>query len=254
MPSPPALAFTTSAPISGSWKNSSPASSAARFSVNCSPPTRSRPARCCSVINYSANSSSSAAAPTSSRAKNSRVHPPPCSPPRKTRASRSIRSKKPTAICLAKSNLLSRRKNRCSRSRRIRSGCIRRLVPHQGRPARRGVFGQKNLRPSAWQSRTCFREGKTAVRARAVSDLGPSAALFPTKEDPRVAEYSVKKTYGHLLGKVELAFEKEKPLFALAPYHPLDYPVGAVDEKGNFEIGRQRRSEERRVGKECRSR
>src|ERR1017187_8511100 len=69
---------------------------------------------------------------------------------------------------------------------------------------------------------------------------GASAALFPTKEDPRVAEYSVKKTYGHLLGKVELAFEKEKPLFALAPYHPLDYPVGAVDEKGNFEIGRQR--------------
>jgi superfamily II DNA or RNA helicase len=69
---------------------------------------------------------------------------------------------------------------------------------------------------------------------------GSSAALFPTKEDPRVAEYSVKKTYGHLLAKVEIAFAKEKPLFALAPYHPLDYPVGAVDEKGNFEIGRQR--------------
>ena len=69
---------------------------------------------------------------------------------------------------------------------------------------------------------------------------GSSAALFPAKEDPRVAEYSVKKTYGHLLAKVEIAFAKEKPLFALAPYHPLDYPVGAVDEKGNFEIGRQR--------------
>jgi len=69
---------------------------------------------------------------------------------------------------------------------------------------------------------------------------GASAALFPSKEDPRVAEYSVKKTYGHLLAKVEVAFAKEKPLFALAPYHPLDYPVGAVDEKGNFEIGRQR--------------
>ncbi len=69
---------------------------------------------------------------------------------------------------------------------------------------------------------------------------GSSAALFPTKADPQVANYSVKKTYGHLLGKVELAFEKDKPLFALAPYHPLDYPVGAVDEKGNFEVGRQR--------------
>jgi SNF2 family DNA or RNA helicase len=69
---------------------------------------------------------------------------------------------------------------------------------------------------------------------------GSSEALFPKKADPRLAEYSVKKTYGHLLEKVEVAFRKEKPLFALAPYHPLDYPVGTVDEKGNFEIGRQR--------------
>jgi superfamily II DNA/RNA helicase len=68
---------------------------------------------------------------------------------------------------------------------------------------------------------------------------GSSEALFPTKEPPHVAEYSVKKTYGHLLAKVELAFHKDKPLFALAPYHPLDYPVGVVDEKGNFDIGRQ---------------
>jgi superfamily II DNA or RNA helicase len=69
---------------------------------------------------------------------------------------------------------------------------------------------------------------------------GSAAALFPTKEPPRVAEYSVKKTYGHLLDKVEIAFLKEKPLFALAPYHPLDYPVGDTQEKGDFEIGRQR--------------
>jgi len=69
---------------------------------------------------------------------------------------------------------------------------------------------------------------------------GSAAALFPTKAPPVVAEYSVKKTYGHLLGKVEIAFSKEKPLFALAPYHPLDYPHGPADEKGNFEIGRQR--------------
>jgi hypothetical protein len=70
--------------------------------------------------------------------------------------------------------------------------------------------------------------------------LGAAEALFPKKEDPRVAAYSVKKTYGHLLGKIERAFAKEKPLFALAPYHPLDYPVGDLQEKGDFEIGRQR--------------
>lgn len=70
--------------------------------------------------------------------------------------------------------------------------------------------------------------------------LGSAEALFPTKEDPHVADYSVKKTYGHLLSKVELAFAREKPLFALAPYHPLDYPVGDLQEKADFEIGRQR--------------
>jgi hypothetical protein len=69
---------------------------------------------------------------------------------------------------------------------------------------------------------------------------GSAEALFPTKEAPKVAEYSVKKTYGHLLSKVEKAFAKEKPLFALAPYHPLDYPVENAIAKGDFEIGRQR--------------
>jgi superfamily II DNA or RNA helicase len=69
---------------------------------------------------------------------------------------------------------------------------------------------------------------------------GASEALFPTKEAPRVAVYSVKKTYGHLLQKIEVAFAREKALFALAPYHPLDYPVNKTEEKANFEIGRQR--------------
>ena len=36
-----------------------------------------------------------------------------------------------------------------------------------------------------------------------------------------VVEYSVKKTYGHVLGKIEKAFAKETPLFALALPYPL---------------------------------
>ena len=68
---------------------------------------------------------------------------------------------------------------------------------------------------------------------------GVNEALFPKKEDPRVAQYSVKKTYGHLLGRVELAFAKEKPLFALAPYYPLAYFKGDVESVPNFERGRQ---------------
>ncbi|KAF0175987.1 MAG: helicase domain-containing protein [Limisphaerales bacterium] len=69
---------------------------------------------------------------------------------------------------------------------------------------------------------------------------GSSEALFPKKEDPRVADYSVKKTYGHLLGKVELAFSKDKPLFALAPYYPLAYFKGDPETIEGFEGGRQK--------------
>lgn len=68
---------------------------------------------------------------------------------------------------------------------------------------------------------------------------GATAALFPKKEAPRVAEYSVQKTYGHLLGRVEVAFAKVKPLFALAPYYPLAYFKGDPELVKDFEKGRQ---------------
>ncbi len=55
---------------------------------------------------------------------------------------------------------------------------------------------------------------------------GKTAAIFPTRADPKVAEYSVKKTYGRLLDMVEQAFSKKKPLFSLAIYYPLAYYKG----------------------------
>jgi len=69
---------------------------------------------------------------------------------------------------------------------------------------------------------------------------GGKEILFPEKEAPKVAEYSVKKTYGPLLGKVELAFAREKPLFALALYYPLAYPTGDPEKLDAFEVNRQR--------------
>jgi superfamily II DNA or RNA helicase len=68
---------------------------------------------------------------------------------------------------------------------------------------------------------------------------GASEAQFPIKEPPRVAEYSVKKTYGHLLTRIEVAFAKVKPLFALAPYYPLAYFKGDPATIEGFEEGRQ---------------
>lgn len=55
---------------------------------------------------------------------------------------------------------------------------------------------------------------------------GGDAALFPQKEEPRVAAYSIRKTYGRLLDKVEKAFSKKAPLFVLPIYYPLAYSIG----------------------------
>ena len=47
--------------------------------------------------------------------------------------------------------------------------------------------------------------------------------LFPKREKPRLAPYHLKITYGKLLRAVAEAFDRDKPLFALAIYNPLSY-------------------------------
>ena len=69
---------------------------------------------------------------------------------------------------------------------------------------------------------------------------GSAVALFPTREDPKVADYSVNKTYGRLLELVEIAFIKEKPLFSLAMYFPLAYYTGPNQEIDRFAENRQK--------------
>ncbi len=67
---------------------------------------------------------------------------------------------------------------------------------------------------------------------------GAKAALFPKREAPKVADYSVKKTYGKLLTMVEKAFNKKQPLFALPMYYPLAY--SKVPLSDSFESNRQK--------------
>ncbi len=65
-------------------------------------------------------------------------------------------------------------------------------------------------------------------------------AIFPVREDPKVSDYSIKKTYGKLLELIEKAFNKKKPLFSLAIYYPLAYYKGPNTEIKPLEEGRQR--------------
>lgn len=60
---------------------------------------------------------------------------------------------------------------------------------------------------------------------------GGNKAIFPKREPPKVVNYQLRKTYGHLLEMVERAFEKEKPLFSLAVYYPMAYYIGPELEK-----------------------
>jgi len=65
-------------------------------------------------------------------------------------------------------------------------------------------------------------------------------ALFPKREPPRVVGFNLKKTYGRLLLMIEQAFNKQKPLFALAIYYPLAYYKGPDTSIDPLKQGRQK--------------
>ncbi|MCG2660200.1 MAG: phospholipase D-like domain-containing protein [Kiritimatiellae bacterium] len=69
---------------------------------------------------------------------------------------------------------------------------------------------------------------------------GANTTLFPERQSPKVVEYSVKKTYGRLLEKVEDAFAKTAPLFILGIYYPLAYYKGDNKLIDPLEQNRQR--------------
>jgi hypothetical protein len=71
---------------------------------------------------------------------------------------------------------------------------------------------------------------------------GGSGAIFPERELPKVAPYSIKSTYGALLESVRTAFQKEHPLFVLGIYYPLAYWKGDKESSTykSFDEGRQK--------------
>ena len=79
---------------------------------------------------------------------------------------------------------------------------------------------------------------RSYARASQIQQTG-SAAAFPKRNDPQVAEYSIRKSYGKLLGLVDVAFQKEKPLFALPMYYPLAYYRGPDTSIDPLEWNRQ---------------
>ncbi len=87
--------------------------------------------------------------------------------------------------------------------------------------------------------RTLVVQRSRAYATQSQLQAGASQAVFPVKQPPKVAEYSIKKTYGILLGKVEVAFSKPEQLFNLTVYYPLSKWMGK-DKPSDFEENRQK--------------
>jgi len=68
---------------------------------------------------------------------------------------------------------------------------------------------------------------------------GGSETVFPKRRAPKVAEYSIRKTYGHLLDMFEKAFQRKNPLFTLPMYYPLAWYKGSDESIDPLEQGRQ---------------
>ncbi|MCL2000935.1 MAG: DEAD/DEAH box helicase, partial [Planctomycetes bacterium] len=66
-----------------------------------------------------------------------------------------------------------------------------------------------------------------------------AGAMFPAAKQPKVASYSLEKSYGALLRQLEKEFNRKDPLFSLPPYRPGDF-LKIGKEKDDLESGRQR--------------
>jgi len=93
--------------------------------------------------------------------------------------------------------------------------------------------------------RTIVVQRSRAYARRSQEQYGGAQVVFPQREPPRVAPYSLKETYGSLLAELKKAFNKKSPLLSLAIYYPLNYTVQqmTMDSKTGmdyeFEKGRQ---------------
>lgn len=87
--------------------------------------------------------------------------------------------------------------------------------------------------------RLVVQRSRSYARESQIREHGKATA-FPEREDPQVAEYSIRKTYGRMLGLIENAFAKENPLFTLPMYYPLHWYIGSDEDIDAFEENRQK--------------
>ena len=103
-----------------------------------------------------------------------------------------------------------------------------------------GAEAEKVLADDALFGQLVVQRSRAYVKASQDQHAAGPKAIFPTREDPQVATYSIKKTYGRLLTLVEQAFFKTPPLFSLAMYYPLAYYKGPKADIKPLDENRQK--------------
>ena len=98
---------------------------------------------------------------------------------------------------------------------------------------------QEVLFSDAFFRQIVVQRSRSYARESQIREYGKAAA-FPERKDPRVAAYSIRKTYGRMLDLFEKAFARENPLFTLPMYYPLHWYRGPDKDIDAFEEGRQK--------------
>jgi superfamily II DNA or RNA helicase len=98
---------------------------------------------------------------------------------------------------------------------------------------------QEMLAKDAIFQHIVVQRSRAYARESQIRETG-KAAVFPEREAPHVAGYSIRKTYGRMLDLFEAAFAKASPLFTLPMYYPLYWYKGPDKDIDSFEQNRQK--------------
>ena len=101
------------------------------------------------------------------------------------------------------------------------------------------VAAERVLRDDTLFRETVVQRSRAYVRNR--EKFSTTSVEFPERQSPKVADYSLKDTYGGLLTELRKAFDSDDPLLKLPIYYPLAYARKPADSvEGKKEENRQR--------------
>lgn len=87
---------------------------------------------------------------------------------------------------------------------------------------------QEILAADALIRQLVVQRSRAYARESQLREAGESA-VFPDRQEPQVAAYSIRKTYGRLLELLESSFKRKNPIFTLPMYYPLFWYKGSGD-------------------------